>query len=517
MASRADFQSTSRDYAAILPNTSVHRQNDSSLNVSSYLGSQPLGIIATPLQTSETFKFSRETFHQRRNNILSMPEPPKNTTLPLKVQLQQRVEEQRILQQLQLQQQQQQQQPIQIQSIGVTSISSSISILSLSPSEYSTSSSSRTNSLKQKEKVEKEKEKEKEKGKEVTTRERSLQELLSSRSLSRHDSWSYQGTIEERDGNEEDEDEGDEIFDDDSLRSSQATTVDSRGYTNDIPADGESEGKEGKGYDGLGDNDDDDDEGDEHYPSYNHSLDDPLAQQQPQQISSSSSSSFASLASTPSSSSFSLSSQVPIIPSQTLSTSQNLPSSGIDFSARARGLLNSAPSHSPFVVPSSSSSSSVPVPIPYDAGIDTSEGEEYLTSSSSTICSLPAPEEPVRTPTVRNTSIPRLLAASKKPSGTSTSNIEMDDWNGRFQRIISHLPARLDSSAMKKEADERQRWLQHLILLTRDFLHAATLYGRIIISEKHLPDHLKTISPCIDVGGRAGGTKYRVHNIMFSK
>jgi hypothetical protein len=44
----------------------------------------------------------------------------------------------------------------------------------------------------------------------------------------------------------------------------------------------------------------------------------------------------------------------------------------------------------------------------------------------------------------------------------------------------------------------------------RDFLLSARTYGKIIISEAFMPDHLKTIQP-IAIGGLAGGTKCTAH------
>ncbi len=41
--------------------------------------------------------------------------------------------------------------------------------------------------------------------------------------------------------------------------------------------------------------------------------------------------------------------------------------------------------------------------------------------------------------------------------------------------------------------------------LSEDFVHAAVMYGRVIISEKDLPHEEKTIKPDLEVGGTAGG------------
>ena len=47
-----------------------------------------------------------------------------------------------------------------------------------------------------------------------------------------------------------------------------------------------------------------------------------------------------------------------------------------------------------------------------------------------------------------------------------------------------------------------------MINVAEDFLWSARTYGKIIISEYKLPDHLKTIKPYLGEKGRLGGTKY---------
>jgi hypothetical protein len=46
-----------------------------------------------------------------------------------------------------------------------------------------------------------------------------------------------------------------------------------------------------------------------------------------------------------------------------------------------------------------------------------------------------------------------------------------------------------------------------LITVAQDFLFSAKTYGKIIISERFLPDDKKTIKPLPDVGGKIGGIK----------
>jgi hypothetical protein len=50
--------------------------------------------------------------------------------------------------------------------------------------------------------------------------------------------------------------------------------------------------------------------------------------------------------------------------------------------------------------------------------------------------------------------------------------------------------------------------------LANDFVSVAEQYGRIIISERHLPNADKTIRP-VGVGGVAGGDKYIAQGILF--
>jgi hypothetical protein len=73
-------------------------------------------------------------------------------------------------------------------------------------------------------------------------------------------------------------------------------------------------------------------------------------------------------------------------------------------------------------------------------------------------------------------------------------------WNTQFQRIM----------AMKDHVEKYEK-LRHL---AHDFVYAAQTYGKIIISERYLPDSKKTIKP-LSFGGIAGGEKYKVQGILF--
>ena len=51
--------------------------------------------------------------------------------------------------------------------------------------------------------------------------------------------------------------------------------------------------------------------------------------------------------------------------------------------------------------------------------------------------------------------------------------------------------------------------LRQLAALEAEFVRTATLYGKIIITERFLPDELKTVPP-LDIGGIAGGVKVSI-------
>lgn len=78
-------------------------------------------------------------------------------------------------------------------------------------------------------------------------------------------------------------------------------------------------------------------------------------------------------------------------------------------------------------------------------------------------------------------------------------------WNAEFQKILE-LPQ--DDEQQQLEKFER------LSALAADFQHTAKTCGKIIISEKNLPNEFKTIR-AVEVGGHAGGQKYIYHGILF--
>mmetsp|Transcript_7050 Transcript_7050/g.17843 ORF Transcript_7050/g.17843 Transcript_7050/m.17843 type:complete len:699 (+) Transcript_7050:175-2271(+) len=81
-------------------------------------------------------------------------------------------------------------------------------------------------------------------------------------------------------------------------------------------------------------------------------------------------------------------------------------------------------------------------------------------------------------------------------------------WNDNFQIITSAI-ANIGTDTPMTES---MKYNAELLHLCQDFIYAAEIYGRIIISERYLKK--KTIRPK-DVGGIAGGSKFIVHGILF--
>jgi hypothetical protein len=90
---------------------------------------------------------------------------------------------------------------------------------------------------------------------------------------------------------------------------------------------------------------------------------------------------------------------------------------------------------------------------------------------------------------------------------------ELLQFNARFQQAVEVL-----NNNARWETDPNQvlSAARNLITVSQDFLFSAKTYGKIIISERFLPDDKKTIKPIPEVGGKIGGIKY-VHQGVFYK
>eukprot|EP01091_Cochliopodium_minus_P008798 TRINITY_DN2050_c0_g2_i9.p1 TRINITY_DN2050_c0_g2~~TRINITY_DN2050_c0_g2_i9.p1 ORF type:complete len:1349 (-),score=401.15 TRINITY_DN2050_c0_g2_i9:136-4182(-) len=108
-------------------------------------------------------------------------------------------------------------------------------------------------------------------------------------------------------------------------------------------------------------------------------------------------------------------------------------------------------------------------------------------------------EETEKDPQVNSSNLAKLLKAIKW-SKTSKVIPKPPEWNEKFQELMS-----LENSYEKYDG---------LRNLAQDFVYCAETYGRIIISEKCLPNEKKTIKP-VGIGGIAGGEKYIIQGILF--
>ncbi|KYQ99702.1 hypothetical protein DLAC_03642 [Tieghemostelium lacteum] len=77
---------------------------------------------------------------------------------------------------------------------------------------------------------------------------------------------------------------------------------------------------------------------------------------------------------------------------------------------------------------------------------------------------------------------------------------EIAHWNEMYQQILD-----------MEESEEKSK---KLATIANDFVYCADTFGKIIISELYLPVDKKTIKP-VDIGGVAGGLKFKIQDIMF--
>jgi len=84
------------------------------------------------------------------------------------------------------------------------------------------------------------------------------------------------------------------------------------------------------------------------------------------------------------------------------------------------------------------------------------------------------------------------------------------DWNAEFQSAVDEV----NSLSMNHPYEKRINAYSKLGKLYQNFIDTATLYGKILISERYLPEECRTFKSC-DIGGIAGGEKFLVQNILF--
>jgi Clustered mitochondria len=114
------------------------------------------------------------------------------------------------------------------------------------------------------------------------------------------------------------------------------------------------------------------------------------------------------------------------------------------------------------------------------------------------------------TATSSGTPEPSALASGTDGSAPDVE-VPLDDFNHRFQQINDELMQFKDrrvSFREKLEINER------MFMLAHDFEQTVTTYGKIIATERFLPNAQKTIKP-VNVGGIAGGEKYLIRSVVF--
>lgn len=86
------------------------------------------------------------------------------------------------------------------------------------------------------------------------------------------------------------------------------------------------------------------------------------------------------------------------------------------------------------------------------------------------------------------------------------------EWNDKYQLLMESVPNGFVSSM--EDFNKARSFVQDLLVLTKDFVNLASMYGKIIVSEKEMSVEDKTIKP-VNVGGVGSGTKYLQRGILF--
>eukprot|EP01122_Echinamoeba_exundans_P005431 TRINITY_DN15587_c0_g2_i1.p1 TRINITY_DN15587_c0_g2~~TRINITY_DN15587_c0_g2_i1.p1 ORF type:complete len:1160 (+),score=219.51 TRINITY_DN15587_c0_g2_i1:46-3525(+) len=86
------------------------------------------------------------------------------------------------------------------------------------------------------------------------------------------------------------------------------------------------------------------------------------------------------------------------------------------------------------------------------------------------------------------------------------------EWNDKYQLLMESVPTGFVKSA--EEFNKARSFVQDLLVLTKDFVNLAAMYGKIIVSEKEMSVDDKTIKP-VALGGAGSGAKYMQRGIFF--
>lgn len=148
-----------------------------------------------------------------------------------------------------------------------------------------------------------------------------------------------------------------------------------------------------------------------------------------------------------------------------------------------------------------------------------SEAYEQSTSNDSNVKQIlgygfKSPKTRLNSPVkpILNKSVSSSTSSNESLASGILSHINQADleWNTKFQTVVDALPDDFDFDNISVH----KGFFVELLRLTKDFVHLAELYGKIIISEKELPDEYKTILP-LDTDIHVAGTKYVKRGIMF--
>lgn len=114
---------------------------------------------------------------------------------------------------------------------------------------------------------------------------------------------------------------------------------------------------------------------------------------------------------------------------------------------------------------------------------------------------------------------PIKAAAQPPPKSIREEDVQLEDlstprtsvdWNAEFQAAVDEV----NTLSMNHSYDKRIAAYSKLGKLYQNFIDTATMYGKILISERYLPEECRTFKSC-NIGGIAGGEKFLVQNILF--
>ena len=113
----------------------------------------------------------------------------------------------------------------------------------------------------------------------------------------------------------------------------------------------------------------------------------------------------------------------------------------------------------------------------------------------------------------------RLAHLIKADQYTQKLRSERMDWtvglNARFQELTETLVRAIACGSRNVvHSDETLKACYDLERVARDFRDTARTYGKVIISEVHLPVEAKTLRP-LKLGGTLGGSKYVIRDVLF--